>query len=127
MEKTTEEIQQEAEKEIAHVARLARELDQARHRGKRHNGLQDDSGALDDEPRDGAPTRRHHPKFDSRRPTNQDRFQNRSQSIQEEMGRIEYQGEQVYCTPAQNALASNMLMDPLTPTCQKTIKKLLFT
>jgi hypothetical protein len=42
-------------------ARLAREAE----RGKRHNGLQDDSGASEDEPRDGAPTRRHHPKFNS--------------------------------------------------------------
>jgi hypothetical protein len=64
-EKTTEEIQQEAEEEITRAACLARELDQARDRGKRHNGPQDDSGASDDEPRDGAPTRRHHPKFDS--------------------------------------------------------------
>jgi hypothetical protein len=31
------------------------------------------------------------------------------------MGRIEYQGEQVYCTPSQNALASRMLINQLTP------------
>jgi hypothetical protein len=99
LEKTTEEIQQEAEEEIARVACLAKELDQARDRGKRHNSLQDDSGASDDEPRDGAPTRRHHPKFDSRRPAKRDRLWNRPQSIQEQMGRIEYEGEQVYRTP----------------------------
>jgi hypothetical protein len=38
-EKTTEEILQEAEEEITRAACLARELDQARDRGKRHNGL----------------------------------------------------------------------------------------
>jgi hypothetical protein len=57
--KTVEEIQRDANEEIAHAARLAREAE----RGKRHNSLQDDSGASADEPRDGAPTRRHHPKF----------------------------------------------------------------
>jgi hypothetical protein len=55
LEKTAEEIQREAEKEIARTAHLARELDQARNRGKKHNGMQDDSGALDNEPRDAAP------------------------------------------------------------------------
>jgi hypothetical protein len=82
----------------------------------------------DDEPRDGAPTRRHHPKFDSRCPANRDRLQKQSRSIQEEMGRIKYHGEQAYRTPAQNALASRMVNDELTPpppTYQKTIKKLL--
>jgi hypothetical protein len=63
-EKTVEEIQREADEEIAHAACLAREAE----RGKRHSSLQDDSGASDDEPRDGAPTRRHHPKFNSWRP-----------------------------------------------------------
>jgi hypothetical protein len=38
-EKTTEEIQEEVEEEIAHAAHLARELDQARNREKKHNGL----------------------------------------------------------------------------------------
>jgi hypothetical protein len=64
-ENTTKEIQQEAEEEIARAAHLARELDWSRNRGKKHNGLQDNLGASDDEPRDGAPMRRHHPKFDS--------------------------------------------------------------
>jgi hypothetical protein len=50
-EKTTEEIQREAAEETAWAERLAREAE----RGKRHNGLQDDSGASEDEPRDGAP------------------------------------------------------------------------
>jgi hypothetical protein len=72
-------------------------------------------GASDDEPRDGAPTRRHRPKFDSRHLANRDQLWNRSRSIQGEMGWIEYQGEQVYYTPAQNALASRMLIDQLTP------------
>jgi hypothetical protein len=110
-EKTTKEIQREAEEEIARVAHLARELDQERVKGKKHNGLQDDSGASDDEPRDGAPIARHHPKFNSRCPTNRDRLRNRSRSICEEMGPIEYQGEQFYRTPAQNALASRMLIN----------------
>jgi hypothetical protein len=110
-DKTVEKIQRETDIELTHAARLAREAE----RGKRHNGMQDDSGASDDEPRDGAPMRRHHTKFDSRYPANQDRLQNRSQSIQEMMGRIEYQGEQVYSTPMQNTLASRMLIDQLTP------------
>jgi hypothetical protein len=38
-EKTTEEIQREAEEEIARVANLSRELDQARDTRKKHNGL----------------------------------------------------------------------------------------
>jgi hypothetical protein len=73
-EKTVEEIQREADEEIAHAARLAKEAK----RGKRQNDLQDDSGASDDEPRDGAPTRRHHSKFNSRRPTDRDQLRNRS-------------------------------------------------
>jgi hypothetical protein len=40
---------------------LAQEL--AKRKG--HNGLQDDSGGSEDERLDGAPTRRHHPKFNS--------------------------------------------------------------
>jgi hypothetical protein len=40
---------------------------------------------------------------------------NRSRSIREETGRIEYQEEKVYRTPAHNALASRMLIDQLTP------------
>jgi hypothetical protein len=35
--------------------------------------------------------------------------------IHEEIGRIEYQGEQVYRTPTHNALASRMLIDQITP------------
>jgi hypothetical protein len=59
--KTIGEIQCEADEEIARVACLAREAE----RGKRHNSLQDDSGASDDEPRDGTPMKRKHPKFNS--------------------------------------------------------------
>jgi hypothetical protein len=58
---TTEEIQREAEEEMARVAHLARELDKR----KGYNNLQDDSRASEDEPRDGAPSRRHHLKFNS--------------------------------------------------------------
>jgi hypothetical protein len=64
LERTAEEIPWEAGEEIARAAHLAREAE----RGKRHNGLQDDSSASDDEPRDGAPTRRHRPKFNSQCP-----------------------------------------------------------
>jgi hypothetical protein len=112
-DKAVEEIQRETDKELACAAHLSREAK----RGKRHNGLQDDSGVLEDEPRDDAPTRRHQPKFHSRCPVDRDRLRNRSQSICEEINRIEYQGEQVYRTPAQNTLASRMLIDQLTPTC----------
>jgi hypothetical protein len=93
------------------VARLANEAD----KGKRHNDLQDDFGSSKDEPRDGAPSRRHHPKFNSQRPAGRDRLWDRSQSIREEIGQIEYHGEQVYRTPTHNALASRMLINQLTP------------
>jgi hypothetical protein len=39
------------------------------------------------------------------------------------MGWIEYQGEQVYCTLTQNALASRMLIDQLTPHLPKDNKE----
>jgi hypothetical protein len=60
-EKTTEEIQCEAKEEIANVECLARELDKR----KGHYGLHDNSGGSEDEHPDGAPTRWHHPKFNS--------------------------------------------------------------
>jgi hypothetical protein len=60
-EKTTRELQCEAEEEIAHAERLVRELDKR----KGQNSMQDVSGGSEDERLDGAPTRRHHPKFDS--------------------------------------------------------------
>jgi hypothetical protein len=59
--KTTEEINWEAEEEMAQATRLARELDKR----KGHNGLQNDFGALEDETGDVAPSRRHHRKFNS--------------------------------------------------------------
>jgi hypothetical protein len=62
-EKNAEEIQREAEEEIARAEHLARELDKR----KGHNGLQENSGGSEDEHSDGAPTRRNHPKFNSRR------------------------------------------------------------
>jgi hypothetical protein len=122
-DKSIEEIQRETNEEFTCVARLAREAE----RGKRHNNQRDDSGTLEDEPRDGAPVRRHHPKFNSRCNADRDRLWNRSWSICEEIGQIEYQGEQVYRTLAQNALVSRMLIDQLTPTCQKTMKKSTYT
>jgi hypothetical protein len=59
--KSVKEIQWETDEELAHAAGLTMEAE----RGKRHNSLLDNSGALKDEPRDGAPARRHHPKFNS--------------------------------------------------------------
>jgi hypothetical protein len=82
LDKTIEEIQWEAKEEIACSTHLARDAK----RGKRHNGLQDDSGASEDEPRDGAPMRRHHPKFNSRHPADREQLCNWSRSIREEIG-----------------------------------------
>jgi hypothetical protein len=59
--KTIEELQREAEEKIACTTRLAKEIDKR----KGHINMQDDSGALEDEHPDGAPTTRHHPKFNS--------------------------------------------------------------
>jgi hypothetical protein len=73
-EKTIKENQQEIDKDIAPTTRLAREAK----RGKRHNGLQADLGASDDEPRYDTPTRRHHPKFNSWCPADRDRLRNQS-------------------------------------------------
>jgi hypothetical protein len=61
LEKTIEEIQWEAEEEIARAERLARELDKR----TGHNSMHDDSKASKDEHEDGAPTSRHHLKFNS--------------------------------------------------------------
>jgi hypothetical protein len=77
LDKLIEEIQLETNIELAGAARLAREVE----RGKRHNSMQDDSGASEDEPEDGTLVRRHHPKFNSRCPTDRHRLQNRSRSI----------------------------------------------
>jgi hypothetical protein len=77
LEKIVKEIQRKVEEEITRAARLARELK----RGKRHNDLQDDSSASEDEPRDSAPMRRHHLKLNSWRLADRDRLRNRSRSI----------------------------------------------
>jgi hypothetical protein len=66
-EKSIEEIAREAEEEITRAAHLAQT-------GKKHNNPQDVSRSSGDEPRDGAPSRRHHPKFNVRRPANRDRL-----------------------------------------------------
>jgi hypothetical protein len=58
LEKTTEELQREAEEKIAHAVCLAKEIDKR----KGHIDMQDDSGTSKDEHLDGA----HHPKFNSR-------------------------------------------------------------
>jgi hypothetical protein len=72
LNKTVEEIQRETDIELARAARLAKEAK----RGKKHNGMQDDLGVLEDEPRDGPPARRQHPKFNSRHPADRDRLWN---------------------------------------------------
>jgi hypothetical protein len=95
-DKTVEEIQQETDIELACAAHLAREVE----RGKRHNGMQEDTAASKDEPGDGAPTRRHHLKFNSRCPVDRDQLRKLSQSICDKIDQIEYQGEHVYRTPA---------------------------
>jgi hypothetical protein len=63
LDKLIEVIQWETDEELTRAAYLVRETE----RGKRQNGQQD-----------GAPTRRHHPKFNSRHNTVPDRFWNRS-------------------------------------------------
>jgi hypothetical protein len=92
-------------------------------KGKRHNGPQYDSGSSNDEPRDGAASRRHHPKFNPRYPARRDRLRDRSRSIREEISQIEYQGLQVYRTPAHSAFDSRMLIDQLTPHLPKDNKE----
>jgi hypothetical protein len=80
-------------------------------RDKGNEWMLDDLGSSIDKPRNGAPSRRLHPKFSSRCPVVRDR----SRSIHEEISCIEYHGEQVYCTLAHIALASRMLIDHITP------------
>jgi hypothetical protein len=60
--KTTEEIQQKAEEEMSWSARLASELDKR----KGHNSMSDELGVSEDDPWHGAPSWRHHLKFNSR-------------------------------------------------------------
>jgi hypothetical protein len=61
LDKSIEDIQWKIDEELTHTTRLAKEAE----RGKRYNSQQDDSSASQDEPRDGTPMRRHHPKFNS--------------------------------------------------------------
>jgi hypothetical protein len=61
LDKSVKGIQCEIDKELTRTAHLVKEAE----RGKRHNSQQYDSGTSEDEPRDGAPARRHHPKFNS--------------------------------------------------------------
>jgi hypothetical protein len=103
---TVEEITRVAKVEIAQAARLARETDKVAE--KRHRGWQDDSRAFKDEVEDGAASVRggHHPKFNWQHLADGDRLRDRSQTLHEEISRIEWQGEHVYHMPAHNALAS---------------------
>jgi hypothetical protein len=66
LDKSFEEAQRDTN--IDHVARLAREVE----RGKRQNGMHEDLGVSEDEPRDGALMREHHPKFNLWRPEDRD-------------------------------------------------------
>jgi hypothetical protein len=86
---------------------------------KRHDGLQDDSRSSDDDARDGARSPGHHPKYNRRCPSGREWLQDQSQSIKEELGQNEYQGEQVFCTSAHNALTSWMIIDKLVPLLPK--------
>jgi hypothetical protein len=114
-EKTTEKIAREAEEELTRMTWLARETD----KGKSDNSCQEDSESSEGEAGDGAPSRRHHPKFNQRRLAGRDRLRDCSRSIHEELDRIKYQGEQVYHTPAHNALPSRMIINQLTPLLPK--------
>jgi hypothetical protein len=116
-DQTEAKIAQVAEAEITRAARLAREADKAA--GKKHHGQQDDSGASEDEAEDGAAPGGHHPKFNRQRPPSRDRLRDRSWTLQEELGRIKWQGEKVFRTPAHNALASRAILDQLMPLLPK--------
>jgi hypothetical protein len=48
-----------------------------------------------------------------------DRLWDRSRTLHEEIDRIKWQGEQVYHTPAHNALVSRVIVDQLTPLLPK--------
>jgi hypothetical protein len=79
--------------------------------------------ASKDELRDGTASRGHHPQFNSWCPADWDWLQDRSLSIREEIGWIDYQEEKVYWTPAHNTLASRMIIDQITPIYPKMMKK----
>jgi hypothetical protein len=119
---TTEEIAREAEAEIVRAARLAREADKAA--GKRHRGWQNDSRASKDEDEDGAASGRYHPKFNRLCPAGRERLRGRSPMLHEGIGQIEWQGEQVYCTLAHDALALRVIVDQLTPSLSKDSEEL---
>jgi hypothetical protein len=104
-----EEITQVAEADIARAAQLAREADMAAR--KRHRGQQDDLGAFEDEAEDGAASGGHHPMFNRQRPAGRDQLRDRSRTLHEEIGRIEWQGERVYRMPTHNTLASWVIVD----------------
>jgi hypothetical protein len=56
-----------------------------------------------------------HPKFNRKCPEDCDWLRDRSRTLHKELGRIEWQGEQVYHMPTHNALASRVIVDQLTP------------
>jgi hypothetical protein len=78
---------------------------------KRHCGIQDDSGALEDEVEDGVASGGHHPKHRQQRPVGRERLWKRSWTLHEEIDRIKWQGEQVYNMLARNAIASRVILD----------------
>jgi hypothetical protein len=79
------------EAEIARAVRLAREAEKAV--GKRHQDRQDGSGESEDEAKDGAASGGHHPKFNQHRHAGRERLRDRSCTLHEELGQIEWQGE----------------------------------
>jgi hypothetical protein len=87
--------------------------------GKRYQGEQDDSGASEDEAEDGVTSGGHHRRFNQHRPAGRERLQDRSLTLHKEIGRIKWQGKQVYRTPAHNALASRVIIYQLTPLLPK--------
>jgi hypothetical protein len=64
-----------------------------------------------------APPLEHHPKFDQRHPADREAtkwLKAQGRSLQEELNRIEWHGEPVYCTLAHTAMASQTIVDKLT-------------
>jgi hypothetical protein len=61
--------------------------------------------------------------FDRHRLAGQEQLQYRSGTLQEDLGQIDWQDEQVYRTPAHNAMSSRVIVDKLTPLLPKDIEE----
>jgi hypothetical protein len=100
---------------------LAREADKPTM--KRHASQRDQHdflGEFNEEAGDGAASGGHHPKFNRCHLAGQERLYrchlaDKSWKFHEELSWIKWQGEQVYRTPANNALASQANVDKLLP------------